>query len=126
MDTYILPEHDMSIVKAKNLFHLLHEHKESRFPDLECEIMYDHYGTLFIVHPWLKCFITYRPAYCNRGKYLVHVDQWDYIYLSIDSADYFPRYYFFEDTLVKEILHWFNLRIEAAEKKYQKQVTVSD
>jgi hypothetical protein len=35
-----------------------------------------------------------RPAYCNRGRFLVNAQSIDAAVLSIDWADGFPRYYF--------------------------------
>lgn len=54
--------------------------------------------------------IAERPHYCNRGRYLLHASSVNPIILTIDEQDLFPRYYFNNDCLVKELWSWINAR----------------
>lgn len=54
--------------------------------------------------------IENRPAYCERGRYLVKVFPEDHQILYIDESDMFPRYYFIFDNLISELACWFKAR----------------
>ena len=70
----------------------------------------DGYGTIFLPHVWIELWIEARAAYCDRGRFLVHAGSRDPRVLSIDEADFFPRYYFHPACLVQEISTWLNVR----------------
>jgi len=70
----------------------------------------DHYQTINIIEGPLSAFITKRPFYCDRGRWLVNVHSTDSAIITIDTADMFPHYYFFDHCLVEELSHWWNLR----------------
>lgn len=55
-----------------------------------------------------------RPPYCDRGRWLAHVEphpgisfQVDF---SVDSADHWPRYYFDLDRAKAEVEAWLLIR----------------
>lgn len=58
-------------------------------------------------------WISKRPAYCDRGNYLAHIDvlgsPWE---LALDAADLWPRYYFDLDRAKLEIEAWMKKRKE--------------
>lgn len=56
------------------------------------------------------CWITIRPSYCDRGKYLWNAQSKDITILEIDSADLFPRYFFNIEALGMEIESWLRAR----------------
>ncbi len=60
--------------------------------------------------PLVGMWITKRPHYCNRGAYQWNVETKDHTKITIDGADMFPRYYFFLDSMVKEINAWIEKR----------------
>lgn len=70
----------------------------------------DAYGTLFIELEPIKIWIMRRPDYCDRGRWLVHAESTDPALLCIDSADGFPRYYFFDECLIQELTEWIRIR----------------
>jgi hypothetical protein len=54
-----------------------------------------------------------RPPYCDRGRWLAHVElrpDGDWRRLSLDSSDGFPRYYFDLDRAKLEIEAWLRVR----------------
>jgi len=64
--------------------------------------------------PGRECilYIEQRPPYCDRGRYLVKVSP-HYgtdLMLEFDRQDGFPRYYFFWDTMLREIEAWMEKR----------------
>lgn len=48
-----------------------------------------------------------RPHYCDRGTFVVKLA---IRHLHIDAHDAFPRYYFHEECLVKELEAWMDAR----------------
>ena len=58
------------------------------------------------IHVW----ISPRPDYCDRGSYLVNAESTDYSKLTIDGADFFPRYYFGFDAMMSELEAWLRKR----------------
>lgn len=61
----------------------------------------------FPIHLW----ISTRPHYCDRGRWLVHAESSNPALLTIDWADGFPRYYFHTECLVKEVQSWLATRL---------------
>ena len=55
-------------------------------------------------------WISARPVYCDRGRFLWSVESTNTRRLTIDSADGFPRYYFTVDAAVLEICAWLDAR----------------
>lgn len=67
-----------------------------------------------------NCFVwvSERPAYCDRGAYLAHLEVTDPRALSVDGADLWPRYYFDEGRMRAEVEAWMRKRgewVDAAE-----------
>ena len=58
----------------------------------------------------IEVTIERRPAYCDRGRWLVQAVSQAPAALSIDFADGFPRYYFGDEALVSELLAWLKAR----------------
>lgn len=60
-------------------------------------------------------WISKRPHYCDRGNFLAHLDV-DHaatpVFLYVDEADSWPRYYFDEERMKLEILAWLHKRGE--------------
>ncbi len=71
----------------------------------------DDTGTLNIIVPPIKAWITERPYYCDRGRWQLNAESTDPAKLTIDWADGFPRYYFHEDSLVMELATWLMTRL---------------
>ena len=92
----------------------LHEWFESR--GRTCHI--DEFGTFFIEHDVFNIFVTERPGYCDRGRWLLHVESERPDIATVDAADRFPRYYFFTDTLMKELDRWLEIRERNIAKKH--------
>lgn len=45
-----------------------------------------------------------RPSYCDRGRFIVKIfPDMDQQELFIDGQDMFPRYYFNDDCMIKEL-----------------------
>lgn len=63
-----------------------------------------------IVCPPARLTIVTRPHYCDRGRYLVHVESNDMIKLFLDESDQFPRYYFDFDCMMTELDLWLKAR----------------
>ena len=60
-----------------------------------------------------------RQHYCDRGRWLVHVDG----AVNLDGADMFPRYYFELGAMKGEMEAWANARSETT-KAHQMGLTV--
>jgi len=58
----------------------------------------------------IKCRITRRPKYCDRGRFLWRAQSKDITVLNIDDADRFPRYFFNMEALIMEIESLLNAR----------------
>jgi hypothetical protein len=60
------------------------------------------------------CYVTIerRPAYCDRGRFIAKVFPLPGtpLYLSFDSQDGWPRYYFDWDRMLAEIGAWMEVR----------------
>lgn len=54
--------------------------------------------------------VANRPAYCDRGRYMVYADNKDVLWNPIDGADFFPRYYFSLENLVSELEAFVEIR----------------
>lgn len=68
--------------------------------------------------------IVQRPAYCDRGAWLAHIEPapgagFDY---SIDESDKWPRYYMRFPTAVQEICDWLEWREGDGPKRAGKAV----
>ncbi len=59
-----------------------------------------------------ECEITLepRPYYCDRGNYLAKLFPTGALFLSIDEADGWPRYYFHPEHAKSEINAWLKKR----------------
>lgn len=57
-----------------------------------------------------KIWVDVRPVYCNRGRFLLHVETIDPTVLAIDWADGFPRYYFGTSCAAAELVAWMAAR----------------
>ena len=86
----------------------------------------DEYDTIWIKQGAISAWISQRPHYCDRGRWLVHAESTDPAILTIDAADGFPRYYFYNESLVREFGHWFALRIGNAEVRQNLQRTLQE
>lgn len=55
--------------------------------------------------------IDMRPPYCDRGRWIVKVTpEGGEFLLSFDDQDGFPRYYFHNESLVREVRTWLETR----------------
>lgn len=70
----------------------------------------DHGNELLISIGPARVRIAERPHYCDRGRYLLRASSVNPTELTIDEQDLFPRYYFNNDCLVKELWSWFKAR----------------
>ena len=91
---------------------------------VELQDMFKQYGIVSVIDAYdvltidigpLHLWIGQRPHYCDRGRWLVHVETRDPIALSLDAADGFPRYYYKDKSLVTEVVSF----IEAHDKELQ-------
>lgn len=59
-------------------------------------------------HVWIQA----RPAYCDRGHFLAHVEPAPGVgfEFSIDDSDKWPRYFMNFDRMVEEIREWLDWR----------------
>ena len=55
-------------------------------------------------------FIAMRRAMCDRGRWLLHAVSTDSTVLTIDSQDGFPRYYFEDISVCRELHSWLSIR----------------
>ena len=56
---------------------------------------------------------VYRDAsihYCDRGRWLLNADSKDPTKITLDWADGFPRYYFEDECLLREMKAWLFAR----------------
>lgn len=60
---------------------------------LQCE-MTDDALELIVDSKAYRFSIGKRPDYCDRGRFIVYADNKNVMWNPIDSADFFPRYYF--------------------------------
>lgn len=72
----------------------------------------DEFGQLHITQDVFYVRIASRNWYCDRGSWLVHAESTDPTVATVDAADMFPRYYFHDSCLVKEVATWFDIRIK--------------
>lgn len=56
-------------------------------------------------------WIDRRPHYCDRGRWQVNVESLDVSLASIDQYDMFPRYYFLDESLAREVRAWLDVRM---------------
>ena len=77
----------------------------------------DEYAEIWIDAEPIKVGILARPDYCDRGRWWVMAESIDHMRLCIDHADQFPRYYFFTESLVNEMAHWIQLRLNAMNRR---------
>ena len=61
------------------------------------------------VHIWLNP----RPVYCDRGRWLAHVQGIE----SIDFADGFPRYYMDLERAKLELDEWLTWRLQTEQRR---------
>ena len=55
-------------------------------------------------------FIVMRPAICDRGRWLLHAASTDPTVLTVDHQDGFPRYYFEDMSVCRELRSWLYVR----------------
>lgn len=60
--------------------------------------------------PLVKITIEKRPYYCDRGRYGFWADSKDDSQVTIDFADFFPRYFFSLQRAMDEINDWIEIR----------------
>lgn len=77
----------------------------------------DSTGTWNIRGKHCHLYLNPRPVYCDRGSHLAVVDVLDPFELTIDGADYWPRYYFGLDVAKQQCGIWLLTR---------KQITASE
>lgn len=78
---------------------------------------YDTITTIEIHKAPFFLWIDSRPAYCDRGRWLVHARSVDVTLAVVDDADMFPRYYFNDDALAKEVRAWLDVRMAGVNRK---------
>ena len=60
-----------------------------------------------------RLWVSVRPAYCDRGRFLVHFELLpgkSPADLNVDEADRVPRYYFHRDCMDREMATWLRVR----------------
>ncbi len=101
---------DTSTFQSRSL--LLDLNKQKELPTF---YITSHYNTVETKIGCIHIFITERPPYCDRGRWLLHVDSNNNSLFCIDDADRFPRYYFNSDCLIKELVSFYTFRKEDIE-----------
>lgn len=66
-------------------------------------------GVLEINAKSVFIWIDKRPPYCDRGRYLLHVENMPGKLPLVDGADFFPRYYFKMSNLFDELNEWLKI-----------------
>jgi hypothetical protein len=66
-------------------------------------------GVLEINAKSVFIWIDKRPPYCDRGRYLLHVENMPDKLPVVDGADLFPRYYFKMSNLFDELNEWLKI-----------------
>ena len=79
--------------------------------DAGLPVSIDEHQEIWIIKYPLQVGIMQRPSYCDRGRWQVLGESLDSRRITVDHDDMFPRYYFFQECLVMEIGHWFQLRL---------------
>lgn len=64
------------------------------------------FNCIEIICNYGEVYIEKRPAYCDRGKFIVKIESRDPVNWYIDHQDAFPRYYFDFDCCITETLLW--------------------
>ena len=77
----------------------------------------DEYQEIWIDADPISVGIVARPSHCDRGRWWVLAESADQQRLTIDSHDFFPRYYFFNESLINEMAHWIQLRLNAMNQR---------
>lgn len=93
--------------------------------DIHVEAVNDLCGTIYVKHPVFTLWIEERAAYCDRGRWMWQAESTDVTKATIDWADGFPRYYFHEDCLVRELTTWLEVRDRQLLKQYRSKVKAS-
>lgn len=88
------------------------------FREYGVESRVDEYNIVLIDVGPMHMWISPRPHYCDRGRWLVHVESSDPIKLHIDGADGFPRYYYTVTALVTEVCSFM--------KAHEKELSAAD
>jgi hypothetical protein len=72
----------------------------------------DEYGIGWVKGRYYHVWFLPRPAYCDRGHYIAHVEAAPDAGLkfSIDEADKWPRYYMDRERMLGEIRDWLEWR----------------
>ena len=80
---------------------------DERFP-----LTRDDYGIFWIKGEIHEVWMQRRPAYCDRGHWIAHVERANGagVEYSIDDADKWPRYYMSFDRMVDEVRDWLEWR----------------
>ncbi len=55
-------------------------------------------------------WVEHRNHYCDRGRFILKVESYCPVCLTVDHSDMFPRYYFHQESVLNEILSWFDAR----------------
>jgi hypothetical protein len=71
----------------------------------------DSYGCHWIYGAHCAIWMAPRPAYCDRGRWLAHVEV-NSRDLNVDGQDMWPRYYFDLDRAKAEVEAWLRKRGE--------------
>lgn len=98
---------------------------QKQLEGIHLTVTVDEYETLFINKGPISVFILRRPPYCDRGRWIVHAESVDELLCTIDHHDLFPRYYFFNDCLVKELGQWIDVRYAQVlknQEEYKKHI----
>ena len=70
--------------------------------------------TIEVRHDGVLVWISPRPAYCDRGRWVANIDFTSpqrCLDVSIDWADGFPRYYMDVGRAIAEATEWLNWRL---------------
>lgn len=77
-------------------------------------------GVIQIDTEGVKCWISKRPLYCDRGMYMLNITNLPNTFGVVDGADYFPRYFFKLGNLFDELNEWLKFNEETL-KRAEKQ-----
>lgn len=77
---------------------------------LSCGARVDNHGVYMdVLFDRCRVSIEPRPPYCDRGRFIVKVDQCE-PFFTVDAHDCFPRYYFSAVACASEVMAWSRAR----------------
>lgn len=110
--TFVIPS-CKPLYSAQLTVEVKQDHDEKSFATLLMNLIHMQPHQWFEVHLnesyWT---VEMRPHYCNRGRYLWKCSSTS-VYLVVDDAQLFPRFYFQSQGMIAEMLSWCEARTQA-------------